>query len=129
MRGIGRTLSRLPAARAFVIGAAVLATIVAPKAYGQSTPLPDETALAIPRLAPRASGTGLPQPLPPSEAARLRRLFALQSRGDIAAAVRQSLPFVEAAEEDTLRDGLLGHLLADRHLGPYTRTSVEDLQA
>jgi len=127
MRAIGHALSRLPVARAFVLGAAVLAATAVPKAYGQPQPPTEETALAVPRLAPRDGGTdlGLPQPLPPSEAARLRRLFALQSRGAIAEAVRQSL----ALDHDhPVIIGVLGHLLADRHLGPHTRTTAAELQ-
>ncbi len=125
MRGIGHTLSRLPVARAFVLGAAVLAASAVPKAYGQQQLPTEDTALAVPRLAPRGSGDfGLPQPLPPSEAARLRRLFALQSRGAIAEAVRQSM----ALDHDhPVVIAVLGHLLADRHLGPHTRTTTAEL--
>jgi soluble lytic murein transglycosylase-like protein len=128
MRGIGRTLSRLPAARAFVLGAAVLAASAGTKAYGQAQPNED-TALAVPRVSPYGpapGGASLLQPLPPSEAARLRRLFTLQARGDIAEAVRQAL---HLDLESPLVHELYGHLLADRHLGPHTRTPAEDLQA
>ncbi len=126
MRGIGHALSRLPVARAFVLGAAVLAASAVPKAYGQPQPPTEDTALAVPRLAPRGSGDlGLPQPLPPSEAARLRRLFALQSRGAIAEAVRQSMAL---DHDDPVVVAVLGHLLADRHLGPHTRTTAAELQ-
>jgi soluble lytic murein transglycosylase len=126
MRGIGQALSRLPVARAIVLGAAVLAASAVPKAYGQPQPPTEDTALAVPRLAPRGSGDlGLPHPLPPSEAARLRRLFALQSRGAIAEAVRQSM----ALDHDhPVVIAVLGHLLADRHLGPHTRTTAAELQ-
>ncbi|WP_235907701.1 lytic transglycosylase domain-containing protein [Siccirubricoccus phaeus] len=49
---------------------------------------------------------GLPQLLSPLEAGRLRRIFAFQSRGDLAAAER---------ETERLEDRrLLGHVLADR---------------
>lgn len=128
MRGIGRTLSRLPAARAFVFGAAVLSAFAGPKAYAQAQPSED-TAMAVPRLPSYGIGPGgaaLPQPLAPSDAARLRRLFTLQARGDIAAAVRQAL---HLDLETPLVHELYGHLLADRHLGPHTRTAPEDLQA
>jgi len=127
MRGIGHTLSRLPAARALIFGAAVLAAAVVPKAYGQQYPQTDDTALAVPRLAPRGGGydLGLPQPLAPSEAARLRRVFSLQARGAIAEAVRQSAGI---DSNDPVVAGVLGHVLADRHLGPYTRTKASDLQ-
>jgi len=71
---------------------------------------PDETAMAMPRIAPPAgsSGVGLPQPLAPSEAARIRRIFALQRKNQIPAAI---------AETADLQDfSLLGHILADRFL-------------
>jgi soluble lytic murein transglycosylase-like protein len=121
-------------ARAILVGATVLATALAPKAHGQSPPTPDETAMAYPRLAPRAPGPGgdgvaLPQPLAPSTAARLRQIFRLQARGDIAEAVRRSLDLEEEAAKDSLVLGMLGHAVADRHLGPHTRTSASDLQA
>ncbi|MCC6718969.1 MAG: lytic transglycosylase domain-containing protein [Acetobacteraceae bacterium] len=101
--------------------------MAAPKAFGQIHESTEESAFAVPRVAPRAGGgsAALPQPLAPSEAARLRRLFQLQARGDIAAAVRQSLALDGA---DAVVEGVLGHLLADRHLGPHTRTAAADLQ-
>ena len=71
----------------------------------------DEIAMAMPRVAPPSSnsGAGLPQPLAPSEAARIRRIFSLQARGDIPLAI---------AETNRLTDtSLLGHILADRYLG------------
>lgn len=111
-----------------MLGAVVLAASAVPKAYAQAQPNED-TALAVPRVAPYGPGAGgasLPQPLPPSEAARWRRLFTLQARGDIAEAVRQAL---HLDLETPLAQELHGHLLADRHLGPHTRTSAEDLQA
>lgn len=133
MRGIGRTLSRLPAARAFVLGAAVLAAAAGPKPYAQAQSsqagFNEDTAWAVPRVAPYgpgAAGAPLLQPLPPSDAARLRRLFALQARGDIAEAVREAL---HLDRETPLVQEIYGHLLADRHLGPHTRTSADDLQS
>ncbi|MGG5823368.1 transglycosylase SLT domain-containing protein [Falsiroseomonas sp. HW251] len=50
----------------------------------------------------------MPQPLAPSDAARLHRIFELQSRGEMAAAAR------EAERLDDRR--LMGHVLADRWL-------------
>ena len=137
MRGIDHPLSRLPAARAMIFGAAVLVAMAAPEAFGQGQDNTEDTAMAVPRLVPRAQPDGpsrdrpsldslaLLQPLAPSEAARWRRLFTRQARGDIAEAVRQSLTL---ETEDPVVHGLLGHLLADRHLGPYTRTALPDLQ-
>ncbi len=126
MRGTVTTLSRLPAAPALILGAAALVAMATPKAFGQAQNTTEDTAMAVPRLPTRGSASiALLQPLAPSKAARLHRLFALQARGDIAEAVRQSLAW---DTEDPVHDGLLGHLLADRHLGPHTRTPVTDLQ-
>ena len=70
--------------------------------------------MAVPRLAfGRGGGDNtvtLPHPLDAGEAARLRRIFALQRGGDIPAAI---------AETGRLGDDtLLGDLLADRYLAP-----------
>jgi soluble lytic murein transglycosylase len=127
MRGIGYTFSRLPAARALLAGAAFLATASAEKAYAEPQPGADDTALAMPRVSPHgATGVALPQPLAPSEAVLVRRVFALQSAGDLIGAER------ETARIDTdtaLGRAMLGHILADRYLGPYTRPTAERLQA
>jgi len=132
MRGIASTLSRLPAARALLAGAAFLAGASAQAASAQTGAQAnavgngDETAMAVPRLAPRGSGGGavgvaLPAPLAPSEAARIRRIFAMQDRGDIPGAVRETA---------LLSDDLLtGTILADRHLGRYTRCTANELRA
>lgn len=131
MRGLGRTLAHLPAATVFLAGAALLMGGVFQKTSAQTGsgriafPL-DETAMAIPRVAaPDGSGASLPQPLAPSTAQRLRRLFALQQSGDIPQVLRQT-----AALEDStpVATAMLGHLLADRYLGPHTRASAEQLQ-
>jgi soluble lytic murein transglycosylase-like protein len=122
-------LSRFPAARAFIAGAAMLAGLAAERAYAQTPGDPntaDDTAYAVPRVAPRGAGVALPQPLPPSEAARIRRIFLLQTHGDIAEAVRET----EMLDKDvTLTQGVLGHLLAQRHLGRYTHPPADELQA
>ena len=124
MRGIGRTLSRLPAASALLAGA-ILAATTAQNAYGQS----EETAFAVPRGAPlHGSGDGivLPQPLAPSDAARLRRIFAAQAKGDIPAALRDQDQIDTASP---LGARMLGHVLADRYLGRFHHSSVDDLTA
>ncbi len=131
MRGIGSTLSRLPAARAFLAGAAFLASTAVRPGMSQAAPMeasgPDETALAVPRVhLPGAlpggpSGVGLPQPLAPSEAARLRRIFALQRAGDMPAAI--------AATAELTDDTLLGHLLADRFIAAPARATAPELAA
>ncbi len=61
----------------------------------------------------------LPQPLSPSEAAELRRIFALQSRGAMSDAIRAS-----ANLGDPL---LMGRLLADRYLGRHYRSTAAQL--
>ena len=92
MRGIGHTLSRLPVARALIAGAAILATATLPGARAQETGAGEQTAMAIPRIEVpgSASGVALPQPLTPSDAARVRRIFADQAHGRIAAALRET---------------------------------------
>ena len=117
MRGIGKNLSRLPHARAIIAGAALLAGIVSAQAQ-QS----DETALAVPRILPPGGGEiGLPQPLAPSEARRVRRIFALQALGEMAEAAQ-----VTAQLDDPT---LLGDILADRFLGASYRATAAELAA
>ncbi len=78
-----------------------------------------ELALSVPRPPPRGGAIGIPQVLLPSDAALYRRIFQLQARGNIAEA---------AAETERLTDTLLvGHILADRLLGPHTRATVPEL--
>ena len=63
----------------------------------------------------------LPQPLAPSEAARIRRIFALHAKHDIPAAV---------AESEQVVDGLLlPDILADRYLIGGSRPLTVDLTA
>ena len=71
------------------------------------------------------SGVALPQPLPPSEAAQIRRIFALQARGEIDAAVTQTngVDITTQAGRD-----MLGHVMADRYLGRFTRAKPDELQ-
>ena len=79
----------------------------------------DQTALAVPRIGMRgAAGIGLPQPLPPSDAARIRKIFTLQDGNSAAEAAR---------ETDRLENSLLlGSILADRYLhGSYRPTPPE----
>jgi soluble lytic murein transglycosylase len=121
MRGIGQTLSRLPAARAFIAGAALLAGAMVSAAQAQPTGSGngDETAMALPRNAMHGGGVALPHPLAPSEAIRVRRVFALQERGNLAEAMRET-----ALLSDTT---LLGDILAQRYLGRFHRSSVAEL--
>jgi soluble lytic murein transglycosylase-like protein len=69
----------------------------------------EEVSIAVPRLGlPGASEIYLPQPLGAGDAARARRIFALQAHGNAAEAKRET----DALNATTL----LGPLLADRHL-------------
>ncbi|WP_162530466.1 lytic transglycosylase domain-containing protein [Rhodovastum atsumiense] len=92
----------------------------------------DDTALAVPRASSRRDGSqSLPQPLPPSEAARLRRIFALQRAGDLRAAEKEMAlldPDLSVAGI-ALGAAMRGYILADRHLGPYTRPGAAELKA
>ncbi len=125
MRGIGFTISRLSAARAVLAGAAILAGAALRPAQGHGSsgvaPLSDDLAMAVPRIHPAvgANGLGLPQPLAPSEAARVRRILALQRQGAIPAAIAETTRL----DDDTL----LGHILADRLLARPTRASAPAL--
>ena len=80
----------------------------------------DQTALGVPRIALSGSpGVALPQPLSPGEAARIRRIFALQAAGAIPEAIR---------ETDLLENRLLlGPILADRYLGGWAHPGAADL--
>jgi len=67
----------------------------------------------------RTQNAGLPQPLSATDAARLRRAFEAQAKGDLATAIRES---------ERLDDRrLMGHLLADRY--QRGEPSIYDLQA
>jgi soluble lytic murein transglycosylase-like protein len=79
--------------------------------------------MAVPRIHPPAgsNGIGLPQPLAPSEAARIRRIFALQRHDKIPDAVAETARLND--------DTLLGHILADRMLARPSRASAPALAA
>lgn len=71
----------------------------------------EETALAMPRIAPPGGGAvGLAQPLPPDVAHRVRRIFGLQRAGAFDAAIRETASLPD--------DTLLADILADRYLNP-----------
>lgn len=131
MSGLGATLFRLPAAAAFFAGVALLASTAGTPAYakfdGGVTPPNDDTALAIPRVGQAGSAeVSLPQPLAPSDTARIRRIFALQAQGAISAAEH------ETARLDTdtpLSQVMLGYILADRYLGRFTKPGQDELRA
>lgn len=97
-------------------GAAFLALVgLSGTARGQ-----DQMAFAVPR--PILGGVpGLPSVLGPADAALYRRIFAAQETGRFAAA---------DADIARLSDRLLmGHVLADRLLGPHTRARPDELSA
>jgi soluble lytic murein transglycosylase-like protein len=103
------------------------AVLAAPWSYSvaqaqRSGTTDDQTALAVPRVGLHgAAGVGIPQPLAPSEAARIRRIFSLQDSGSQAEAAR---------ETERLEDGLLlGTILADRYLHGTYRPTPADLTA
>ena len=96
-----------------VFGATMTVGVQAP-AVGQRA---DQTAMSVPRPALQGGIAGFPQPLAPSDAARLRRIFDLQARGEITAASRE----VERLDDRRL----LGHVLADRWLRGHSATAEE----
>jgi soluble lytic murein transglycosylase-like protein len=136
MRGIGFTLSRLPAARAVFTGAAILAGMIISAAQAQmpgsgngsgkgslSGERPADVALAVPRVMLPAgnAAVALPQPLTPSDSAQIRRIFDLQAHGDFTAAGRAT----EAVHDPVLS----GEILADRYLGRRDRADPQELAA
>ena len=118
------------AVSAVLAGAAVLNAMSPPPARASSGTsdagggLGDEMAFAVARVSAgggRWGGVGLPQPLAPSEAARIERIFAEQSDGDFAAADRGI-----GGLKDRI---LLGDILADRYLAPGARPTAGQLTA
>ena len=81
----------------------------------------EESAFAIPRITTHSDnpGVALPQPLTPSDAALVRRIFDLQAHGKIAAAREAT------AELDSKL--LLGTILANRYLGRYHHSTAAEL--
>jgi soluble lytic murein transglycosylase len=133
MRGIGHTLSRLPNARALLAGAAILAGAFTSAAHGQSsgsgngsgtltadrTPADEVAWAAQHRSHDKPTEVVFPRPLRPADVALMRRIFAFQSRGDTQAAI--------AATSELDDPLLLGNVLAERYLGRYHRSTVDEL--
>jgi len=119
MLAAGQTISRLFAVRAIIAGATLMASAVASPGHAQNLP---QTAMAVPRATPpNGAEVELPQPLSPSQAAAVRAIFSLQRKGRITAAERAT---------DALSDRtLLGSILAERYLGPYTITTPAQLES
>jgi soluble lytic murein transglycosylase-like protein len=112
------------AAAAFLAGAIAPAAHAQSNASGNGSGIGDETAMAIPRPAMHGIGGGgiaLPLPLAPSDAARIRRIFAMQAHGDLTGAARET-----ASLTDQL---LMGSILADRYLGRFDRSTPAELAA
>lgn len=92
----------------------------------------DELALAVPRLSlpnqlspvDRGDEAALPQPLPPSEVTRIRRILNLQAHGAIEAADRETL---QLDTKSLLGQAMLGYIMADRYLGRFTHPGVDEL--
>ena len=123
MRGVGNTLSRLSAARVFFAGAAILSGSV-PAGLAHAAPVSEDTAFANPRINPGVpggglDGSGLPTPLSPSDATRLRQIFQLQQTGNMAAAA--------AAMTAVLDPTLSGHVLAQRYLSRQSQATASEL--
>ena len=123
MRGVYVTPARLPRAKAFFAGVAILAGSFAPAAGANQATANDETAMAVPRLAPPDgnASVALPQPLNPSDAALTRQAFAQQARGDLAGA-DQTIVRLQS-------DLLLGPLEAQRYLGRFHHATAAELTA
>jgi soluble lytic murein transglycosylase len=123
MRGRGSLRTRALAIWAGMLGAVLAASGNYSVAQAQSAgETGDQTALAVPRVGLRgAAGVALPQPLPPSEAALVRRIFSLQAAGSLAEAQRDTLKLQN--------DLLLGTILADRYLRGSNRPAPTDLTA
>ncbi len=96
---------------------------VASASAGQAAP--DETAMAVPRLSrPGSVGVALPEPLDPVDAARLRRIFEAQRTGHLDEAYRES---DQIDTSKPLGRAMLGFVLSDRYLGPFTRPGAAEL--
>ena len=124
MRGTGHTISRLPGVRAVMAGAAFLAGVSftsAAQAQGAAAGNDEETAYAVPRITPLGGGVALPRPLAPSQAVLVRRIFEAQAKGRLPQATQDIAELTDPL--------LLGHLLADRYLGRFHRSSPAELRA
>jgi soluble lytic murein transglycosylase len=123
MRGRGSLRTRALAIWAGMLGAVLAASGNYSVAQAQSSgETGDQTALAVPRVGLRgAAGVALPQPLPPSEAALVRRIFSLQAAGSLAEAQRDTLKLQN--------DLLSGTILADRFLRGTYRPAPTELTA
>ena len=132
MRESGHTPSRLVAParalRTLLAGAVLLASAGIAEAHsGASTPTRrrSDVAFAVPRLSP-AHRVALPEPLTPSQAALLRAILTTQERGEAARAAALD-PGLDTSTP--LGQAMLGHVLANRYLGPGTHPGAKTLEA
>src|SRR4051794_10670898 len=111
MQWVKKTPGHLVAARALLAVSAILAGAAGATAARADTA--EDTALAVPRVASPGNrgAVALPQPLSPSDAQRIRRIFALQEASDLGTA--------QAETQELAETTLLGPILADRYMsGP-----------
>ncbi len=109
-----------PLARCAMAASAVLA-MLATAASGAHAQRAAQTASAPLVRATTGASVGLPQPLATADAARLRRAFQAQARGDTATAEREA--------ERVADHRLHGHLLAKRLLRPGAAPRASALHA
>ena len=123
MRETGKTFSRRRAVCTMATGVALGAIATTPPALGDNQGISNQTAMAIPHLvAPGVmSNVALPQPLSPSDAARVRRILADQAHRRMADAEYQT-----GLLDNTL---LLGPILADRYLALFYHATAAELEA
>ena len=94
----------------------------APAWAGNADDPVNQTAMAIPRIGlPGARAVALPQPLSQGDAAKIRRIFALQRDAAITEATRE----METLESDILR----GPILADRYMNTAYLATTPELTA
>ncbi len=117
MRGIGRGHARLPVAAVLLAGVLLTARFSDQAAVAQTT----DPAIPV----GREQGLMLPHPLPAAEARRLRHVFALQARGDMAGAARAAAWLDDGSP---LGQAMFGDVLAERYLNPATRPDAAVLQ-
>jgi peptidoglycan lytic transglycosylase len=137
MRECGHIPSRLVvpvrALRTILAGAVLLACAgiaeaqtVASTLEIDASPRPHaEAAFAVPRMSP-ARPVAVPRPLTPSQAVLLRTILAAQARGKA-----QEAATLDAGIDIStpLGEAMLGHVLADRCLGPGTHPDAKTLEA
>ncbi|MBN9509111.1 MAG: lytic transglycosylase domain-containing protein [Alphaproteobacteria bacterium] len=122
MGGIGGFFDRLPVAAAVLVVVGLLGTLGPRPALAQPRPDPFPAASeeAFAPLRP-----GLPHPLAPSTAARLRWVFARLEHGDDEGAARAA---AWLRDPSPLAEAMRGHVLAALYLDPDTRPDAAALE-